>query len=406
MKVSPLPKGWRLVKFGDLVRKINDRVDPDSSGISRYVAGEHMDSDNLKITRWGTVGDGYLGPAFTMRFQPGQILYGSRRTYLRKVAVADFVGICANTTFVLESKSEELLQEFLPHVMSTERFHEYSISKSKGSVNPYINFVDLNDYEFALPPIAEQRRIIKLMLTIDENINHLLHLDCVISKSKRSIFNAGIKGRSTVTSIAWGEVSSDIPVVKLGSICAITRGSSPRPKGDPRYFSISRTPHHWIMIADLARSKRGKFLTDTAQFLTAAGVEKSRKVEPGTLLLTNCATVGVPVFSGISGCVHDGFLLFDPQEEKLSKEFLFRLFEYLTEWFPSISQTGTQANLNTGILKELEIPLLSIDAQKDIVDQLDGLDSLFQANEIQLSSLRALRTVLLSGVLENQGSNV
>jgi restriction endonuclease S subunit len=169
MKVSPLPKGWRLVKFGDLVRKINDRVDPDSSGISRYVAGEHMDSDNLKITRWGTVGDGYLGPAFTMRFQPGQILYGSRRTYLRKVAVADFVGICANTTFVLESKSEELLQEFLPHVMSTERFHEYSISKSKGSVNPYINFVDLNDYEFALPPIAEQHRIIELLSTIDLN---------------------------------------------------------------------------------------------------------------------------------------------------------------------------------------------------------------------------------------------
>ena len=160
------------------------------------------------------------------------------------------------------------------------------------------------------------------------------------------------------------------------------------------------------MIADLGRSKRGKILTDTAQFLTAAGVEKSRKVEPGTLLLTNCATVGVPVFSGISGCVHDGFLLFEPQEEKLSKEFLFRLFEYLTEWFPSISQTGTQANLNTGILKELEIPLLSINAQKDIVNQLDSLDSLSQANEAQLSSLRALRTVLLSGVLENQGANV
>ena len=110
MKVSSLPKGWRSVKFGDLVRKVNDRVDPESSGISRYVAGEHMDSDNLNITRWGVVGDGYLGPAFTMRFQPGQILYGSRRTYLRKVAMADFEGICANTTFVLESKSEELLQ--------------------------------------------------------------------------------------------------------------------------------------------------------------------------------------------------------------------------------------------------------------------------------------------------------
>lgn len=169
MTGNSLPKGWRLVKFGDLVRKVSSRVDPESSGISRYVAGEHMDSDNLNITRWGIVGDGYLGPAFTMRFQPGQVLYGSRRTYLRKVALADFEGICANTTFVLETKSADLLQEFLPHVMSTERFHAHSISKSKGSVNPYINFVDLNDYEFALPPIAEQRRIISLMLST----NHL-----------------------------------------------------------------------------------------------------------------------------------------------------------------------------------------------------------------------------------------
>jgi restriction endonuclease S subunit len=170
MTKSSLPKGWRLVKFGDLVRKVSNRVDPDLSGISRYVAGEHMDSDNLSITRWGVVGDGYLGPAFTMRFQPGQVLYGSRRTYLRKVALADFEGICANTTFVLETKSDDLLQEFLPHVMSTERFHEYSISKSKGSVNPYINFVDLNDYEFLLPPITEQNRIVKALEKVDEAV--------------------------------------------------------------------------------------------------------------------------------------------------------------------------------------------------------------------------------------------
>ena len=108
MTKSSLPKGWCLVKFGDLVRKLNNQVDPESSGISRYVAGEHMDTDNLSITRWGVVGDGYLGPAFKMRFQPGQILYGSRRTYLRKVAMADFEGICANTTFVLESKSSNI----------------------------------------------------------------------------------------------------------------------------------------------------------------------------------------------------------------------------------------------------------------------------------------------------------
>ena len=79
--------GWAKVAFGDVVRKVSDRVDPASSGLERYVAGEHMVTDELKITNWGLIGEDYLGPAFHMRFKPGQVLYGSRRTYLRKVAL-------------------------------------------------------------------------------------------------------------------------------------------------------------------------------------------------------------------------------------------------------------------------------------------------------------------------------
>lgn len=167
MNTDQVPNGWTRVRFGDVVRKVSTRVDPESSGIERYVAGEHMDSDELTIRRWGEVGDGYLGPAFHMRFTPGQVLYGSRRTYLRKVAVADFEGICANTTFVLESNSKDLLPEFLPLVMTTEDFHGHSIKQSKGSVNPYINFSDLTWYEFALPPVGEQERIVALLRAID-----------------------------------------------------------------------------------------------------------------------------------------------------------------------------------------------------------------------------------------------
>jgi type I restriction enzyme S subunit len=119
-----------------------------------------MDTNELRICRWGLIGEGYLGPAFHMRFKPGHVLYGSRRTYLRKVAVADFEGITANTTFVLEPKDPTaLLPALLPFIMLTESFHEHSIKQSKGSVNPYVNFSDLAWYEFALPPPEEQGRI-------------------------------------------------------------------------------------------------------------------------------------------------------------------------------------------------------------------------------------------------------
>ena len=148
---------WLRVRFGDVVRQVRDRIDPKNSDLTRYVAGEHMDTDDLRIRRWGDVNDGYLGPAFHMRFKPGNVLYGSRRTYLRKVALADFEGICANTTFVLESADPSmLLPELLPYVMQTESFHDHSTKQSKGSVNPYVNFSDLAWYEFDLPPIEEQ----------------------------------------------------------------------------------------------------------------------------------------------------------------------------------------------------------------------------------------------------------
>lgn len=153
------------VAFGDLVRKVNDKVDPWESGLERYVAGEHMNTDDLRIRRWGLIGDGYLGPAFHVRFKPGHVLYGSRRTYLRKVALADFEGITANTTFVLETKDPaRLMPELLPFLMQTEAFHSYSIKHSKGSVNPYINFSDLEAFEFLLPPIQEQARLVEALL--------------------------------------------------------------------------------------------------------------------------------------------------------------------------------------------------------------------------------------------------
>lgn len=163
MLERPISKaGWTRVAFGDVVRKVNDKVDPWDSGLERYVAGEHMDTDELRIRRWGLIGDDYLGPAFHMRFKPGHVLYGSRRTYLRKVALADFEGITANTTFVLETKdAARLMPELLPFLMQTEAFHSYSIKHSKGSVNPYINFSDLEAFEFLLPPIQEQARLLE-----------------------------------------------------------------------------------------------------------------------------------------------------------------------------------------------------------------------------------------------------
>src|ERR1700686_4849732 len=125
-----------------------------------------METDDLRIRRWGTIGDGYLGPAFHRAFRAGQVLYGSRRTYLRKVAVPDFAGVCANTTFVCAPADERLAAEFLPFVMQLDAFHAHSISQSKGSVNPYVNWKDLAWFTFRLPSVDAQHRIAALLTEV------------------------------------------------------------------------------------------------------------------------------------------------------------------------------------------------------------------------------------------------
>jgi type I restriction enzyme S subunit len=196
---------WKHVKFGDYVNCLKEVVDPDSGEIDRYVAGGHMDTDNLHITRWGKIGDGYLGPAFIRRFRKGQVLYGSRRTYLKKVAYADFDGVTANTTFVLQGINGKLYQPLLPWLMLSQRFTEHSVRESKGSTNPYINWPDIAKFEFDIPSIDWQKKIADLLWDIENTAVSFSDLKRFVYVVKESTENEAF-----ILSVA-NSVSSQLP---------------------------------------------------------------------------------------------------------------------------------------------------------------------------------------------------
>lgn len=183
---------WKLVSFGDVAQKQNESVDRETTKLKRYIGGEHMRSEDLHLREWGDVGENYLGPAFTRKFSVGDILYGSRRTYLRKVAVADFEGITANTTFVIKANEGVILKELLPFVMLSEGFAQHSIRNSKGSVNPYINWKDIANYEFLLPPKDQQAKLAELLWATDEVVESqggaLGELDLLIQSEVKAFF--------------------------------------------------------------------------------------------------------------------------------------------------------------------------------------------------------------------------
>ncbi len=161
-------KDLKKVKFADVAVKLTRKINPEQDGIERIVAGENLESDDFKIRTWGVVGRDFLGPAFHVLFKSGDILYGSRRTYLRKVSLADFDGVCANTTFVIRAREDIVLQGFLKHIMLSDAFTKYSVGVSKGSTNPYINWKDLDNFSFYIPDLETQAKIVEVLDGIDD----------------------------------------------------------------------------------------------------------------------------------------------------------------------------------------------------------------------------------------------
>jgi len=164
--MTDLKPGWKRVKFGDVVRLSKETCkDPETAGIERVIGLEHLEPGDLRVRSWADLAD---GTTFSNRVRPGQVLFGKRRAYQRKVAVADFDAICSGDIYVFESADpKRLLPELLPFICQTEAFFEYAVGTSAGSLSPRTNWKSLAAYEFALPPPDEQERITRMLDAVD-----------------------------------------------------------------------------------------------------------------------------------------------------------------------------------------------------------------------------------------------
>lgn len=354
-----LKPGWRRVKFGDVVRQCKEKADPDTSGLERYIAGDHMDTDDLRLRRWGEIGSGYLGPAFHMRFKPGQVLYGSRRTYLRKVAVADFEGICANTTFVLEPKyPDELLPDFLPFLMQTDAFNEFSVKNSKGSVNPYINFSDLARFEFVLPPKDEQERILSGLDCFEECLESAESLSESAEKLRHSLMIDHFE-------------SSYSEYRKVSQIGKWHSGGTPS-RANAAFWG---GPIPWISPKDMKLAE----LDSAAETLTAEGVEAGSKLMPrDTIMIVVRGMILAHTFPVARTLVSAAFNQ-DMKALVVSEEYRPKYIQYWFEYaaprylrLVSESSHGTK-RLESDKLFSLAVPKIDLDEQDAFIAEVDGV---------------------------------
>jgi type I restriction enzyme S subunit len=183
--------------------------------------------------------------------------------------------------------------------------------------------------------------------------------------------------------------------IKLGNLCTIVRGGSPRPINDYLGGSIP-----WIKIGD-ATEGDDIYIYKTAEAIKPDGVKKSRYLEPGSLIFANCGvSLGFARILKIAGCIHDGWLAFSDLDKSINQIFLLKLLNSITEHFRAIAPAGTQPNLNTTIMKNFEIPVPPIDLQEKfavvshyLTDSIQKNSEMFKESENLFNSLlqRAFR---------------
>jgi type I restriction enzyme S subunit len=173
---------WETVRFGDVVKNVNETVrDAAGAGIDRAIGLEHLDPGELKIVRWS---NDPSGTTFTKRVRPGQTLFGKRRAYQRKAAYAEFDAMTSGDVLAFEAIPERLLNELLPFIVQSEPFCAYAVETSAGSLSPRTSWGDLAKFEFALPSFDEQRRLADLLWAAEHHRRSLdgaveaLHVAC------------------------------------------------------------------------------------------------------------------------------------------------------------------------------------------------------------------------------------
>lgn len=263
-----LKPGWRRVKFGEVVRLSKARSqDPLADGIERYVGLEHLEPGDLRIRSWGSVADGVT---FTSMFQPGQVLFGKRRAYQRKVAVADFSGVCSGDIYVLETKDAQvLLPELLPFICQTDAFFDHAVGTSAGSLSPRTNWTSLASYEFLLPPPEEQENIAFLLASSDEYLYQI--------QSARS--SLGNLERSAIQSILGNE--GDWKMTTMKSIVKrIEAGKSPKAS------SLPAEPNEFGVLKVSAVGSQGYCPDENKALLDSDDFVADATVQPGDFLVT------------------------------------------------------------------------------------------------------------------------
>jgi type I restriction enzyme S subunit len=171
--------------FGEIA-ECDKKYSEHEKEVERFVGLEWIEADNFQLQGFGLVAN---GTTFTKRFAKGDVLFGKRRAYLKKVAVADFDGICSGDILVIRAKAKKMLQGLLPYYISADAFIQHAVSTSAGSLSPRTKWKDLAELKVSIPDIKTQSTILEVLQQLDNTVNQLKQQKTTLKNLKQKLLN-------------------------------------------------------------------------------------------------------------------------------------------------------------------------------------------------------------------------
>lgn len=242
------------VKFGDICQEVKlTTKDAIADGYDKYIGLEHLDSGSLKIKRWGSIAEDK--PSFNRVFKKGHILFGKRRPYLKKAAIAEFDGICSGDIVVMAPKGDLMLPELLPFIVQSEKFWDWAVKTSSGSLSPRTKFQSLSEFQLDTDILSRQKKLLDIfehLRVVQNSSDRLEHAFSILKDNflKKRLLPADVNPYK-VKSFKDIEMPSNFNYYRLKDIAKIYSGATPLRSKSELYYSKEKSGINWIKTLDL-----------------------------------------------------------------------------------------------------------------------------------------------------------
>jgi len=176
-------KNCKPTTFGEIA-ECDKKYPEHEKEAERFVGLEWIEADNFQLQGFGLVAN---GTTFTKRFAKGDVLFGKRRAYLKKVAVADFDGICSGDILVIRAKAKKMIQGLLPYYISADAFINHAVSTSAGSLSPRTKWKDLAELDVSIPDLKIQEKILQVFTQMQTTLQQLKQQKTTLKNLKRKL---------------------------------------------------------------------------------------------------------------------------------------------------------------------------------------------------------------------------